>query len=100
MTIRHTVIWKLKAEDAAEKAAIAADIIERCLALADIIPQVHNLKVLANHPDRTNSGDLILEAEFDNFEDMQTYLTHPEHVAGVDYVKALVVSGLTLDYEY
>jgi hypothetical protein len=100
MTIRHTVIWKLKADDAAEKAAIASDIIERCLALADIIPQVHNLKVVANHPDRANSGDLILEAEFDNFEDMQTYLTHPEHVAGVDYVKTPVASGLTVDYEY
>ena len=100
MTIRHTVIWKLKAEDAAEKAAVSADIIDRCLGLADVIPQVHNLKVLANHPDRANSGDLILEAEFDNFEDMQTYLTHPEHVAGVEYVKALVASGLTVDYEY
>ncbi len=99
MTIRHTVIWKLKAEDPQEKAAVAADIRERVEALAEIIPQVHNLSVRSSDAGLPTSGDVILEAEFDNLEDMQTYLTHPAHVAGVDYVKALVTAGLTVDYE-
>lgn len=99
MAIRHIVVWKLKAEAPEEKAAIASDIRERVEILATIIPQVHNLSVRANDPQRANSGDVVLEAEFDNFEDMQTYLTHPEHVAGVSYVKELVASGLTVDYE-
>jgi hypothetical protein len=100
MTIRHTVIWKLKAEDAAEKALAAADIHDRVMKLADAIPLVHNLSVRASHPGRASSGDVILEAEFDSFEDLEAYLAHPAHVAGGEYVKQLVAAGLTVDYEY
>lgn len=100
MTIRHIVLWKFKEEDPTKLAAFIEEMKAEVEALADIIPEVHNLKVTANHPDRANTGDAVLEAEFDNFEDMQTYLTHPDHVAAVGMVRPLVASGLTVDYEF
>jgi len=100
MSIRHIVLWKFKEEDPVKLAAFIAEMKVEVEALAEIIPQVHNLKVTANHPDRANTGDAVLEAEFDNFEDMQTYLTHPDHVAAVGMVRPLVASGLTVDYEF
>jgi hypothetical protein len=100
MTLRHTVIWKLKAEDPQEKAAVTADIHDRVMSLADAIQLVHNLSVRASHPGRLSSGDVILEAEFDSFEDLDAYLAHPAHVVAGDYVKQLVSAGLTVDYEY
>ncbi len=100
MTIRHIVLWKLTEEDPAAKSALIADIKVRVEALADIIPQVHNLRVTANHPARANTGDVCLEAEFDTLEDMTTYLEHPAHVEGVGYVRPLIASGLTVDYEF
>ena len=100
MTIRHTVIWKLKTEDSDEKAEVSAEIRSRVEALADVIPQVHNLSVRSTDARHATSGDVILEAEFDSLDDLQTYLLHPEHLAGTDYVKGVVALGLTVDYEY
>lgn len=100
MTIRHTVIWKLKAEGDAEKAAAAAEIHDRVMELGVAIPLVHNLSVRTTQAGRPTSGDVILEAEFDSFDDLEAYLAHPAHVAGGEAVKQLVSAGLTVDYEF
>lgn len=100
MPIRHIVVWKFTEQDPIKLRDYIAQMKTEVESLARVIPQVHNLKVTANHPDRANTGDAVLEAEFDNFEDMQTYLTHPDHVAAVMDVRPRIASGLTVDYEF
>ena len=79
--IRHIVMFKLKEfENAEAKQAKLNEIKERLEALIDKIEVLKYIHVDFNcNPAET--WDLILTTELATLEDVNTYATHPEHVA-------------------
>ena len=79
--VRHIVMFKLKAfETEAAKMAKIQEIKQALEALADKIDVLRMIRVDYNiNPAET--WDIILTTELDSLEDVNTYATHPEHVA-------------------
>ena len=96
--IRHIVMWKLGAEDAAGKAASVE-------AIAGVLePLVHlegisSLTVRANGADIEGNWDAVLVGDYDSLDALDNYLVHPEHVAAVSVVKQHTVARSAVDYE-
>lgn len=79
--IRHIVMFKLTPfETAAAKQAKMQEIKEKLEALIDKIEVLKMIRVDFNcNPEE--AWDLILTTELATLEDVNTYATHPEHVA-------------------
>ncbi len=100
MSIRHIVIWKLVATDEAGRRDALADIRRTLEPLVETIPGVIiSLKVTPNVADVGTNGDVILESEYANLEDLNTYLVHPLHVEAVNHLKPLFASRTAIDIE-
>lgn len=99
MSIRHIVIWKLVATDEAGRAEAVADIRRTLEPLVEKLPELLSLKVTANAAFVGSNGDAILESEYANLEDLQTYLVHPLHVDAVNHLKPLFESRTAIDIE-
>ncbi|MGM9758609.1 MAG: Dabb family protein [Parabacteroides sp.] len=79
--VRHIVMFKLKTfETPAEKEAKMQEIKEKLEALKDRIEVLRLIRVDFNINPEEN-WDLILTTELDSLADVNTYATHPEHVA-------------------
>ncbi len=96
--IRHVVAWKLASEDAAERAAQARKISADLLALRGVVPEIAEITV---GPDVVGGGnwDVALVADFADAAALQSYLTHPDHVAVVGYVRSVVSDRVAVDLE-
>ncbi|OAV69930.1 Stress responsive A/B Barrel Domain protein [Bacteroidales bacterium Barb7] len=79
--IKHIVMFKLKAFDTpSAKQAKMQEIKDKLEALKGIIDCLRSIRVDFNvNPEET--WDIILTTELDSLEDVQTYATHPAHVA-------------------
>ena len=54
---------------------------EKLEKLEGVIPGLLKMEAVINMPDVAESNyDLMLIAEFDNLEDLDIYINHPEHV--------------------
>lgn len=99
--IKHIVLFKLA--DVAEgrtKLENASILKEQLENLQNLIPAIRKIKVSINHAaaDQDNY-DIILDSEFDSFEDLNEYANHPEHLRVGDYVKKVRTSRSAIDYE-
>lgn len=96
--IRHIVMWKLAAEDAAGKKASVQ-------AIAGVLePLVHldgisSLRVHGNDADIDNNWDAVLVGDYDSLDALTAYLVHPEHVAAVAVVKQHTAARGAVDFE-
>lgn len=79
--VRHIVMFKLKEfATPADKEAKMQEIKEKLEALIDKINVLRMIRVDFNcNPEET--WDIILTTEMDSLDDVNTYATHPEHVA-------------------
>ena len=84
--VRHIVMFKLTAfETPADKLAKMQEIKEKLEALQDKIEVLQSIRVDFNiNPAET--WDIILTTELASLEDVNTYATHPEHVAVAKHV--------------
>lgn len=98
--IRHIVMWKLKDFGQAEiKALNASRLKDELYHLKNEIVQIKALKVGINlNP--VNEYDIVLECEFDNFEDLDIYQNHPAHLKVVEFVKTVRDLRAAVDYEF
>lgn len=99
MSIRHIVIWKLVATDELGKAEALAEIRRTLEPLVEQLPELISLKVTSNVAYFGVNGDAILQSEYANLDDLETYLVHPLHVVAVNHLKPLFVSRTAIDIE-
>lgn len=99
--VRHIVMFKLKAFDTeAEKTAKMQEIKEKLEALKEKIDVLRMIRVDFNcNPAET--WDIILTTEMDTLADVNTYATHPEHVAvAKNIIGPVKTDRACVDYEF
>jgi hypothetical protein len=99
MSIRHIVTWKLVATNDLEKAEALEEIRRTLAPLVEQLPELISLKVTPNVAYFGVNGDVILQSEYANLEDLETYLVHPLHVVAVNHLKPLFASRTAIDIE-
>ncbi|MFA9439787.1 Dabb family protein [Uliginosibacterium sp. sgz301328] len=97
--IRHIVMWRLKAEDAEQRAADILAIREALEALNGRIDGMRLLEVRADFSREATSADLMLYSEFDSRAALDAYQDHPEHVAAKAVVAPRVSERRLADVE-
>ena len=100
--ITHIVMWTLK--DAAEgndKAANAAEMKARLLALPAKLPQVLEMRVAVGQElfASVPPTDIVLYTTFASKEDLNAYAVHPLHLEVVAFVKKIVSERRVVDFE-
>ena len=99
--IRHIVMFKLTAFETAEaKMGKMQEIKKELEALKGIIDVLRAIRVDFNcNP--AEAWDIILTTEFDSLEDLNTYATHPAHVAvGKNSIAPVKADRACVDYEF
>lgn len=91
--VRHIVMWKLR--DKADAALLKA----RLEALNGRIPGLVHLEVGMDFLASAQSADLVLVADLENREALDSYQAHPEHQAVVPLVREAAASRTVVDYE-
>jgi len=71
---------------------------EKIEGLRNKISEIVYLEVGINY-NYENAYDLVLYSEFKKDEDLKAYAVHPEHLKVVDFMKEIVVSRASVDYE-
>lgn len=93
-------MWKL-AENAENKSKMEnANMLSEMLKnLKSYIPELLEIEVGINHEkaDKEN-WDVCLITEFENWETMEKYQCHPEHLKVADFVKKIRLSRTCVDY--
>jgi hypothetical protein len=98
--IRHVVMWRLK--DEAKRSGTIENIaaIQRSIdALRVEVPGILRLELGINVADLTDAADLLLYSEFESWEALRGYETHPLHDELRGLVGPLRVERRVLDYE-
>ena len=97
--IKHIVIWKLN--ESADKEKTAQIIKENLEELKFKIDELVDARVGINFNETESASDIVLETVFNTKEDLETYQSHPAHVAvGRDYVRPNVCERRVVDYEF
>lgn len=97
--IRHVVMWKLAAADAAERSAQASEIARRLNALAGVVPQIIAIDARANTLFPDANWDATLTVDFASTDDLAGYQVHPAHEEVVAFMRPLVGSRAAVDFE-
>ncbi len=99
--IRHVVMFKFKDEaegrSKEENLALTKAMLEK---LPAVIPQIRFQQVALNSTaaDQTNY-DLCLICDFDSFDDLHTYIVHPDHKAVGAFMRPLRTDRACVDFE-
>lgn len=99
--IRHIVMFQFKEEAEGRTKAENVQITKNMLdALPAKIPQIRSSSTAINafYADQTNY-DLLLISDFDSFDDLQTYLVHPDHKAVGAFMRPVRLSRSCIDIE-
>ena len=97
--LRHIVMWKLAAEDAAAKERDIATIRAALVGLLPLIPEIESLTVSANSTSVPKNWELVLVADYADEAALQRYIDHPEHQRVVKIIVPLVDSRSAIDFE-
>lgn len=100
--VKHIVMFKFlesaEGRNKAENVAIAAEML---LDLQGKIPTLVSSEVKTNSDSADQSNyDLVLIADYNNWEDLQAYIVHPLHKAVGEFMKGVRESRACVDYEY
>ncbi len=97
--IKHVVLFQLQEFESAEAKNAKLNEIKSALeALPPKIKEIKSLTVGLNaNPDE--QYDIILEATFNNLEELDIYAKHPDHVAAGAILRAVLEKRACVDYE-
>lgn len=100
--IKHIVLFKLADEaEGNSKAENAAIIRQRLEALKDSIPEILKIEVAINHAGApAGNYDIMLDSEFRNLNDLQTYISHPEHQKVGEFIVKVRTGRAAIDYQF
>ena len=97
--IKHIVFWKIHKNGTPEqKQASIQAFREKTQYLQTIIPEIREATVGANvNPD---GFDVCIDSVFDNLEDLETYIQHPEHLKVRAFLDGIQYEKTVFDYEF
>ena len=95
--IRHIVSWKLAAKEEPAKAEGYQAIAGALLPLAQVIPEILAIGVERNIAYPESNWDVVLVADFETLEDLESYQRHPDHVAATAVVRSQVAERVAVD---
>ncbi len=98
--VRHIVMFEFQKEadgkSALQNAVIARD---KLYALQDRIPVIRRMEIGINDGEAEETNyTLCLTVDFDNFDDLQTYSLHPEHMEVGAFIARVRLSRACVDY--
>jgi hypothetical protein len=98
--IRHVVMWRLR--DEAKRTAWGT-IVERLQCQVEsmraIVPGLLRLEVGTNHKTVSDSADLLLYSEFESWDALQGYESHPLHDELRELIGPVRIERRVVDYE-
>lgn len=99
--IRHIVMFQFKEEaegrTKAENITITKEMLD---ALPGKIPQIISSETHTNDKNADNTNyDLLLISDFASFEDLNTYIVHPDHKEVGAFMRPVRLSRSCIDYE-
>lgn len=100
--IKHVVLFKLAAfaegNSKHENALYLKDKLEN---LESLIPELSKIEVVLNIPGVSDQNfDLMLIAEFENSQDLDVYINHPEHVKVGSFLSKVRTDRAAIDFEF
>ncbi len=98
--VRHIVIWKLKEFGLGRsREDNIIDFKQLLLGLEGKIPGLLNIEVgLKSYCSAEDNADVVLIAEFQDWESLDIYQKHPEHQKVSNYAKKIVENRTVIDY--
>lgn len=98
--VKHIVFWTFGPEaDERSVRDTALEMRSRLEALNGRIPGLLSLEVGLDFSRGARSADVALHSEFSDRQALETYQTHPEHMAVAGYIGALGLERHVVDYE-
>jgi quinol monooxygenase YgiN len=94
--VKHIVMWRLREQ--ASKADDAQQIKSLLEGLGGKIPGLLKIEVGVNFIEDANASDVVLYSEFVDRTALETYQSHPLHLAVVPEVKARAIERRSADY--
>jgi quinol monooxygenase YgiN len=98
--VKHIIMWRLR--DSAEgfsKAENAQRVKQQLEELGRRIQEIKYLEVGINVNTSQDAFDVVLYSEFENRDDLETYQTHPAHLAFKEFVGEIRTEKRLVDYE-
>lgn len=99
--IRHIILFKLSEVkndvDLLQKAQKIKNVFSP---LRNVINVVESYEVAINERKTDYSYDLAIISEFNNWDDLETYIRHPEHVKAISLCKDIKKEKAVIDYEF
>ncbi len=96
--IRHIVMWRLAAEDAAQREADAAGIKQRLEALRGVVA-AERIEVGVDVEETSGNWHVVLVSDFATRDDLEAYQTHPQHQEAAGFIRSVVDARSCVDYE-
>lgn len=99
--IRHIIMFKLtdfkNENDRQEK---VNKIKSTFMPLRNIIPVIKSYEVAINSKETAFSYDLAIISEYNTWQDLETYIQHPEHQNAIEICKGIKKEKAVIDYEF
>lgn len=95
--VKHIVMYKLKPFAEGENKKVNAIKIKKKLEnLQDVVPGAFKIEVGINY----NPGgyDVVLYAEFNDHDALETYQVHPEHIRVREFIHSVIENSAMADY--
>jgi hypothetical protein len=99
LMVRHVVAFRLKARDAAERAADAVRIQDALQSLRGRIDEILDLHVGIDLGLVDGHWEVVLVSDFIDNAALERYQAHPEHVRVAQGISGLVSDRAVVDYE-
>lgn len=97
--IRHTVIWRMAADDAETRAEHAAEVARLLEGLVGVVPVIRSLSVGVNVAVPESNADVALLIDLDDLAALDAYQTHPAHQQVAGYIRSVTGDRLAVDFE-
>lgn len=99
--IKHIVFFRLKEQENKQIKLNQLQELKNFLeSLKNKIDWIVNLEVGINYSTRDVAFDLALISDFKNNEDLENYISHPEHQKLLDLLNDIKKEVAIVDYEY
>lgn len=97
--VKHIVLWNFNEGMSPEERRAAGEKMKSLLEpIKEKVPGAVEIQVVVNQLESSNR-DVALISTFETVEALQTYQTHPDHVAAGGYVRSVTCNRSCMDYE-
>jgi hypothetical protein len=97
--VRHIVLFRMKANDQAQRASDIAAMKQRLEALRDVVPGVERLDVAADLGEVAGHWEAALVSEHPDAAALAGYQGNPAHREVVEWLNTIVADRAVVDYE-